>query len=289
MNLDDFRCMRRGRHLSTVSQENAGLLEDINWHSGKKRNALLMLHGFSSTPAVFRYMTHRIHEYDAVIAPTLPSHGMSFNEFSHMKADELKRFVEHICADLCQEFEHVDVLGLSLGGLLACHLSQLFPLHHLYLLAPAIDIHLALNKTIKLAQVLQKLGFQSIRSMAGNLYSSTNYEIAFRQLPLASIIELLNLIKNFEFTPPSCPGDVFLGCHDEVVSSHCVSARFANRSNIDIHWLKNSAHVLPLDADVDVILQRIKENHAVKLAVPCTGQVTPPLQAGTLPNAEHQR
>jgi len=259
MNLDDFRCMRRGRHLSTIPAANADLLEGVDRRNGKKHKALLMLHGFGSTPAVFRYMTPHIHGYDALVIPALPGHTVDLQDFSAMKGDELKRFVEQICADLCQEFEQVDVLGLSMGGVLACHLSQLFPLHHLYLLSPAIDIHVALNQSIKLAQALLKLGFRNIRSIGGNLFTSKHCEIAFRLLPLTTVIELLTLIKTFNFVAPNCPTDVFLGCHDEVVSSHCVSARFANRDNINIHWLKNSAHVLPLDGDLDVILDCMTE------------------------------
>ncbi|MGQ3891603.1 alpha/beta hydrolase [Legionella sp. CNM-4043-24] len=267
MNLDDFRCMRRGQHLSTVSPDNATLLKGINWRNGKKNRALLMLHGFGSTPAVFRYMTPHIQGYDAIVVPPLPGHAVSLDAFAHMKADDLKRFVEQTCSELCQEYDQVDVLGLSLGGVLACHLSQLFPLHHLYLLSPAIDIHLAINKTIALAQGLQRLGFRYIRSIGGNLYTSAYCEISLRLLPLSTIVELLTMLRQFQFAAPVCPTDVFLGCHDEVVSSHCVAARFANQAQVNIHWLKNSAHVLPLDGDVDAILQCMRENNAVT-AVP---------------------
>lgn len=90
-----------------------------------------------------------------------------------------------------------------LGGLLACHLASRFSLNHLYLLAPAPDLHLAINQALTVAKCCHALGFHAIRSVAGNLYTSNAYEIAFRQLPLTTIIELLTLINQFDFSLPN--------------------------------------------------------------------------------------
>jgi carboxylesterase len=260
--------MLRGQHISVLSPQDAALLNPINWRNGNKRNALLLLHGFGSTPAVFRRLLENIQGYDAILAPPLPGHAVSLNEFSAMKSDKILNFVETICADLCQEFEQVDVVGLSYGGVLACHLSSLFPLHHLYLLAPALDIHLAVNTTLKLAKFLHKLGFRYLRNLGGNLRSSVSCEIALRQLPITAVIESLEFIKHFEFKPPTCPTDLFLGRYDEVVSSNCVAARFEPIENTTIHWLENSAHVLPLDEDRHVINQLISQNMEVPVINP---------------------
>ncbi|MDP1604577.1 MAG: alpha/beta fold hydrolase [Legionella sp.] len=260
MNLDDFRCMRRGVHLSVVNSADAKLLAPVNQRNGKNKRALLLLHGFSSTPAVFRHLLASFSDYDAIVIPALPGHAESLDAFAEMKRADLVSYVEKICADLIQEFEQVDVMGLSLGGVLAYHLSTRFPLNHLYLLAPAFDLHLAIPKAIKLARFCKWLGFSQLYSVAGNLYTSHSGEIAYRLLPLTSIIELLSLIGEFEFTPPSCPTDVFLGSHDEVVASPYVAERFINCSNATIHWLENSAHVIPLDGDLDAIINCVKKN-----------------------------
>jgi len=261
MNLDDFRCMRRGVQLSILKREDAALLEPVNLRNGRKKNALLLLHGFSSTPAVYRHLIASISDYDAIIVPVLPGHAKSLEVFSRMKAAELMPFVEKVCADLIGEFQHVDVMGLSLGGLLACHLATCFKLRHLYLLAPALDLHLAMNKIIKLAKGLHWLGFRQLRNEAGNLYAPNTCDIVYRQLPLLSLIEVLSFISEFKFKLPSCPTDLFLGRHDEVVASQLVANRFSN--NTTIHWLDNSAHVLPIDGDSETILLRVQQNLAL--------------------------
>ena len=260
MNLNDFRYMRRGAHLSVLKPENASLLEAIDLRNGKKQNALLLLHGFSSSPAVFRHVLTSFSDYDAIIAPVLPGHAMSIDVFANMKTSELLAHVEKICASLVLEYQHVDVMGLSLGGILAAHLAQRFNLNHLYLLAPAFDLHLALGKIIKLAKCLDWLGFYRLRNQAGNIHASSDGELTYQQLPLTSIIELLDFIEHFEFKAPKCPTDLFIGKYDEVVASELVAARFANSSNTNIHWLDNSAHVLPLDGDIKTIINCVTSN-----------------------------
>lgn len=262
MNLDDFRCMRRGKQLFMLQEGEAHKLApvEIRNQNSKKERALLLLHGFSSSPAVFREVLSAFSGYDAIIVPVLPGHGVSLNAFASSRASEWLDYVEAICSGLHEEFTHLDVLGLSLGGILACHLSARFKLNHLYLLAPALNLHLALPNTIKLARCLDWLGFRKLRSLAGNLYTSRFCEIAYRQLPLTTIIEILSLINEFQFIPPTCPTDLFLGRHDEVVASEHVALRFANQSTTRIHWLDESAHVLPLDGDIKYITDCVKEN-----------------------------
>lgn len=260
MNLNDLRYMRRGVHLSVLKPENATLLEAIDRRNGKKQNALLLLHGFSSSPAVYRHLLNSFSEYDTIIAPVLPGHASSLDDFATMKTSELLQYVEQICASLIHEYQHVDVMGLSLGGILACHLARNYNLHHLYLLAPALDLHLATTKIIKLARLLKWLGFYRVRNEAGNIYTSSNCEIAYQQLPLTSIIELLEFIDHFEFIAPTCPTDLFLGKYDEVVASQLVASRFMNSNNTTIHWLENSAHILPLDGNIEAISNCVKKN-----------------------------
>ncbi len=259
MNQDDFRCMRRGKTLATLSPQEKQLLTGFRQCNEHKNKALLLLHGFSSSPAVFRILFPYLIHYDAIIAPTLPGHGDSLTTFSKTKASDWIRAAEQACAVLCQDYTSVDVLGLSLGGLLACHLSQRFSLNHLYLLAPALDLHLSLPLILPLVSFFQSLGFERLRTKAGNLHADHYCEVAYRQLPLNAINEVLTLIKQFQFSLPECPTDVFLGKYDEVVNSELVAARFPLSDLVRIHWLENSAHVLPLDGDIERIIKQLQQ------------------------------
>lgn len=263
MDLDAFRCMRRGLQLFTLAPHDLQLLAAISQRNpDKNQRALLLLHGFSSSPAVYRYLIPQLSGYDAIVCPLLPGHGENIEAFSRSKAQDWIALAEQNCETLLGEFTEVDVLGLSLGGLLACHLGNRFQLHHLYLLAPALDLRLNINSALTLAKFLQQLGFSRIRNAAGNIVSHHHCEIAYRQLPLSTIIEMLTLAQQFHFTLPSCPTDLFLGCHDKVIDSWQVGARFAEQTNVTIHWLADSAHVLPLDNDVETIANCINCNQS---------------------------
>ncbi len=262
MNLDDFRCMRQGKSLFILQEKEARKLTPIEIHNphNKKDHALLLIHGFSSSPAVFREILGACAGYDAIVVPVLPGHGDSIHAFASSKAAEWLQHVEAIYGSLQEEYTHVDVLGLSLGGLLASHLASRFKVNHLYLLAPAFDLHLAIPSIMTLTKCLNWLGFRKLRSHAGNLYTPQFCEIAYRQLPLTTIIEILTLINEFQFILPTCPTDLFLGRYDEVVASECVAGRFANHSTTRIHWLNESAHVLPLDGDIQYIRDCVQNN-----------------------------
>jgi carboxylesterase len=221
---------------------------------------LLLLHGFSSSPAVFRRLQPALPHYDAIVCPVLPGHGDSIAAFSLVKATDWVLAAEAVCAALMKDYQHVDVVGLSLGGLLACHLSQRFKLHHLYLLAPALALQLPIKLALVCAHLLRGLGFKRVQNRAGNLNSKQYNELAYCQLPITAIIEILTLINTFQFIEPTCPTDLFLGRSDGVVYSKQVENLFAHLPKVNRHWLENSAHVLPLDADVEQIISCIRDN-----------------------------
>lgn len=250
---DDFRCLHRGVVKGMLPTEDLPFLQGYEKRGAGKQRALLLLHGFTSSPLVFRYFFPHLDGYDAVIAPTLPGHGTNIAAFTSTQASDWIQAVEHTCACLCQEYAQVDVLGLSLGGVLAHHLSQKFSLNHLYLLAPALDVQRS-RLLQRIAQLAYRAGFVRIRNQGGNLYREDDCEITYRQLPLQVTLELFDFIHTYNFRPPGCPTDIFLGAHDNVIDSAKTAERFNTLPNATVHWLKDTAHVIPLDTDRDRVL-----------------------------------
>jgi len=241
-------------------QEQLDVLKPIDLRSTKRERGLLVLHGFSSSPAVFRKLLPALTHYDAIVCPALPGHADSLTSFTHAKASDWQSAAFSACETLLKDYKTVDVLGLSLGGLLACELSQRLAIHHLYLLAPALALRQNITLTRWLAYALHALGFRRVRNHAGDLYTNAHSELTYRQLPIKSIIEILTLIQQFKFSAPRCPTDVFLGCYDTVVDSFAVERYFQGVSHSTIHWLKQSAHILPLDGDIDRIITCVNKN-----------------------------
>lgn len=253
LTINDFRFMWRGKHIAPLRIQDSFLLAPIEKRGSGRNKALLLLHGFSSSPAVFRALLPDLTHYDAIVCPVLPGHAESVASFAHVRATDWLDAASEACAALVAEYALVDVVGLSLGGLLACHLSQRFKLNRLYLLAPALSIKLNVPATLLLARTLYFLGFRSIANKAGNLLTNAYQELAYRQLPIATIIEMLTFVQQFKFVAPTCQTELFLGRFDDVVDSYAVEKLFANLPNAAVTWLEHSAHVLPLDGDIEVI------------------------------------
>lgn len=252
--------MWRGKSIRPLLQQDAHLLSPIAIKDTRFDRALLMLHGFSSSPAVYRELLPKLSMYDAILCPILPGHGESISAFAKATvADWLQTSIDAY-QTLIKEYDQVDVLGLSLGGLLAYHVAQHCNIHHLYLLAPSLALHRSPWFYLKCAKLLQYLGIKSLRNHAGNLLTKTHQELTYQRLPMTAIIEILTFIQATKLTPPLCPTDVFLGRYDEVVDSKAVATQFRNIPNATIHWLNNSAHILPLDGDIDAIIACIQKN-----------------------------
>lgn len=246
MKSNDFCFMRRGQVIKACDGSEA---LSINRRSLQKQRALLLLHGFASTPAVFREMLPQLATYDAVVCPLLAGHGECLLDFSTSTGQAWLDCALEACEALMGEYAAVDVMGLSLGGLLACHLSQRFKLNHLYLLAPALILRKNSTRLLYLAKGLHGLGFTYLRNTGGNICDAYQHELTFRLLPIKTIIEMIQLIRAYPQTPLMTPTDLYLGRHDEVVDSERIAAMALEWPNANIHWLEHSAHILPLDRD----------------------------------------
>jgi carboxylesterase len=253
MNKNDFRYMLRGKQVRDLNADDFTLLKPINQHGEKTDRAVVLLHGFSSSAAVYRYLLPQLKNYDAVVCPNLPGHATSIEEFSHVTAEDWLASTMAICEELFKKYNKVDIIGLSLGGLLICKLNEHFAFNHIFLLAPALKLQMNISSHLALAKGAQSLGFREIRGAAGNLVTDQHAEISYRRLPLSTVIEMFHIVLDHQWVAPTSPVDLFLGVHDKVISSPEVEALFRNLPNVSIHWLENSAHVLPLDNDLDQI------------------------------------
>jgi carboxylesterase len=253
----DFRYMRQGKQLGEVDKDALTLIKPVNQYTDGSQRALLAIHGFASTPAVYRYLLPKLKHYDAIVCPSLPGHAESIASFAKTKASDWLDFVLNSCGKLINQYKEVDVLGLSLGGLLTYELTHHFPIHHAYLLAPALKLKMNVSRNLFFARILYGLGFRHLRNAGGNMCTPSHAEISYRTLPITAVIEMLEYAKNYQWKLPTCPVDLFLGRYDAVVDSNAIEAMFQKIPNTTTHWLEHSAHVLPLDNDMDEIIQCI--------------------------------
>lgn len=259
MRIDDFCFMWRGRTVRRLEEKEAHLLQPIHIVQRESGRALLLIHGFSSTPAVFRRCVPALlQQYDAIVCPALPGHADSIAAFATSTADDWMDCIEKTALHLKQSYDKLDVLGLSLGGMLAYQLQKKISINHLFLLAPAFVLCGSTGFRLGLAKILHRLGLRCIPNFAGNFHIAGDAELTYKKLPLHAIIEILDWVQHFQYSPTTCPTDVFLGRYDEVVDSQAVLKLMESDARVSLHWMEHSAHILPLDGDVSLILERLK-------------------------------
>lgn len=256
----DFGFFRHGKFIKALTQVDAHLLMPIDRRvTPQQDSALLLLHGFASSPAVYRAILPQIRGYDRIVCPVLPGHGESIQTFAQFTAQDWQEAATQHCATLIKEYARVSVIGLSLGGVLALGLSQMFPLHHLYLLAPALKLQYSAAYVLLAARLLHFVGWKTMANHAGNFYTDQYEELTYRRLPMQAIMEILAYIKTQQYPIPQCATDLFLGRYDNIVDSQTIARQYVQSPQVQIHWLEHSAHILPLDGDREIILQSIND------------------------------
>ncbi len=97
--------------------------------------ALLCLHGLLSSPKDFNFIHNKLYPlYDYIHLPIMPGHGTKTDHFHSKKTLD---YVIEEYDKLKIKYKEIDVLGYSIGGVLACFLSQHRKIDKLMLIAPA--------------------------------------------------------------------------------------------------------------------------------------------------------
>jgi carboxylesterase len=264
LNSQDFCFMRQGVCLGSLNADKEYLLHPIEIKHHTTGRALLLIHGFASSPAVYRNIIPHLTDYDAIFCPVLPGHGQSLADFSKTKAEDWLSFIEQKFDAIAQQYKNIDVMGLSLGGLLACHLTKHRTIEQLYLLAPALALNKSRLLSSGLVNALMHCGLKYLTNRGGGVLNPANYELTFRKLPMASIYEIFHLIETFELEALSCKTILFLGRHDEVINNKKVKKLLCERvTHLTIVDLERSAHVLPLDYDMDIIIEKMQSTRSI--------------------------
>ncbi len=97
--------------------------------------ALICIHGLLSCKADFSFYNQTLYNYYDMIANyDLPGHGENQLKFN---SNNIKKFIVAVYDSLVYKYETIDVIGYSMGGVIACYLQSVRPVNRLVLLAPA--------------------------------------------------------------------------------------------------------------------------------------------------------
>ncbi len=228
---------------------------------------ILMLHGFTATPAQFKEFTRLFVERGySVRVPLLDGHGTNVDQLNKCVWNDWYGTAKKHLFEMRKHSDKVFVIGQSMGGTLALHLAAHYQLEGLVLLAPAMKFKSLLPLLAPVVAPLKPRWKKKDGADIQNLKSrkeSLNYDT----IPLKALNELKKLMVHVQddLQDVHVPVLIAHSIHDHTIDfkgSKTVYEKISSRSKSFLE-LKNSYHILSLDNDKDVVL-RESENFIQK-------------------------
>lgn len=248
--------------------------EPGSWPGGP--GGALVLHGFTGSPNTMRAVASALAEAGlAVELPLLPGHGTEVADLVPMRWADWAGAAEDALGRVEERCERAVVVGLSMGGTLACWLAARHPeIAGIVVVNPLIDPPAASFREI-LEGLLQS-GTEIGPDSASDIKAGGVADVAYPGSPLRAVLSLFDATDALlgELALIRCPVLLLSSREDHVVptSSGDVLAALAG-GPVERVWLENSFHVAPLDNDAPELRRR-----TVELAREVTGMGGAPTQ-----------
>jgi len=178
------------------------------------RAGVLLLHGFTGTPDCMSYLAKALHAAKfTVSAPLLAGHGTHYEHLEKTHWRDWYQSAEKALHQLAEKCETVMVAGLSMGGLLAAHLSQHHPnvVRAVGMMATPLFLDGFLVRSVFPAvwntPLKRFYKYQSKYLVSINDPAARRRYQAYDKIPVASVATLLGLdASGYVFTPSSPSG-----------------------------------------------------------------------------------
>lgn len=236
------------------------LLEDAEPYSHRQgTHGVLLIHGFTSQPHTMRSLATAFACAGYLVElPRLPGHGTTVADLENRRFPDWTAFVEGALADLRGRARKIVVVGLSMGGTLACWLCE----HHrdiagLILINPLIEQTSAEN--------LERLHHELEEERA--TYPNNRSDIkdprqsgfGYGETPIRPLLSALEGAEEVagHLDEIVAPILMFTSREDHVVppsSGDTIVERV--RSHVERVYLENSYHVATLDYDAPELEER---------------------------------
>jgi len=250
--------------------------ETVDLRTDGATRAVLALHGFLGSPPDLGDLPGALHRagYD-VLAPRLPGHGTTPRDLADTSMEERLAAALAAFDALAADHASVDVVGFSMGGLLAAQVAQQRDVRSLVLVNPFVgetgsgpgwnpfdtdDVVAFVSPLVD--SVMRAEMFVNMRDRA-----AIRRLRAYHTVPLSAVTELrryaLEARERDVYASLSCPTLLLLSTDDHVTPSaeaDHVLRRLAQREDgprFEEARFANSDHVLLLDLDRDAAVARI--------------------------------
>lgn len=210
--------------------------------------ACLLLHGFTGGPYEVKPLAHHLmNKGCCCVTPELPGHNGNLRNLKNYTRYDWIQTAEAEAGRLVKQFGSIDLVGFSMGGLLAAHLATRFPVRRLVLLGTPI-IYVSPSRFFK--DVSERLAKKDMRFY--------NWK---KQTPLHAVFEFMRLVKELkgDLDKIEAPTLIVHGQADPIVhpySSKYIYERIPGPKELVV--LPKSKHLLCLEEESNALFCRIE-------------------------------
>ena len=237
---------------------------------------VLVLHGFTGSPQSLRPQAEALAEAGFTVdLPLWPGHGTAVEDMVPTRWSDWSEAAEAAYAELHGRCEAVALVGLSMGGTLACWLAEHHPeVRGLVLVNPLVE-----PPADSFRDVLRGMldsGAEVAPGIGSDIALAGSVEISYAGTPIAAV---LSLFEGVDAVAPRldhirCPVLLLSSREDHVVPSSSGDLLVASvQGPVERVWLEKSYHVATLDHDEAEISRRTVDFVGTALRGAATGEV----------------
>ena len=222
------------------------------------RVGVLVLHGFTGSPASVRPWAVRLNETGCAVAvPRLPGHGTRWQDLNRTTYADWYAEAEAAFEKLASECDHVVAAGLSMGGCLALDLAQRRgrEVAGLVLVNPLVNRE---RRDVHLLPLLQHV-VPAFPGVGNDIRKAGADEVAYPRTPLRAAHSMFQAAKAVRSRLPEVtqPLLLFRSRTDNVVdpsSGRIIVSQVSSR-DLEERVLEDSLHVATLDNDAPAVFE----------------------------------
>ena len=220
--------------------------------------AILMIHGFTGSPASIRPWAESLHRDGfTVLAPRLPGHSRTWQEMNQTRWQDWYAEIDQALSELRRKHQRIFVAGFSMGGALALRLAAIRgkEIEGLILVNPAIHDD---RPVMKFVPIL-KYFIPSVGGRGTDVAAPNPPRHSYGRTPLHALHSLQKLWRDLSTKLHRVEVPLMIGysINDHVVDPKNSETVIDNVSSIDIREVifENSYHNVALDYDLELLVQ----------------------------------
>lgn len=221
---------------------------------GKDKTVILLIHGFTGSPAELRLLGEYLNDHGyTVYAPLLAGHGLTPEEMAKTNKDDWwNSVVDAYDLLLSKGYTDIIAIGLSMGGTLSLKLAMNKPLTAVVSMAAPIRVQ---NRFIGLSRWLKYVKAFQVKKKKDE--SIEQYLASYDRTPVICAESLDRLIKEVRDSLDKVviPVLIMQGKKDETVRYESAEYIYDHVGSTakELKWYEKSTHIMTLDQERDKV------------------------------------